>query len=256
MVGLTKKPGAAFGSTLTIVWRRVETLRPDPANPRFHSPKQIGQLARSITAFGFNVPILVDRGLRVIAGHGRLLAAQELGLREVPTIVLNHLDEARIRAFVIADNRLAEKASWNEQLVVQQLKQLSLAEPDFAFEATGFDLGEIEFGTVFSTARPRRRTPRPGTIQPKWQAPPSVCRDGDWWLLGRHRVGCGKLGDAVVEMLATEEDPVVILAAEPAAADAVIRGWQARTGGNARHTASGRAFGEPRTPMTDEPDHG
>ena len=121
MVGLTKKPAAASGPVLTVVWRRVETLRPDPANPRFHSPKQIGQLARSIAAFGFNVPVLVDRGLQVVAGHGRLLAAKQLGLSEVPTILLDHLNEARSRAFMIADNRLAENASWNDQLLVEQL---------------------------------------------------------------------------------------------------------------------------------------
>ena len=255
MVGLTKKPAASSGPALTVIWRRVETLRPDPANPRFHSLKQIGQLARSIAAFGFNVPILVDRGLRVIAGHGRLLAAQELGLREVPTILLDHLNEARIRAFMIADNRLAENASWNGPLVVEQLKQVSLAEPDFAIETTGFELGNVEFETVPSTARRRRRPPRPGAVKPARQALPSVCRGGDWWLLGPHRVGCDNLGDAVAEMLSVKGDAVVVLAADPAAADAVIRGWQTRSGGIARHAASGRNFGEPRTPVTDEPDH-
>jgi hypothetical protein len=256
MIGLTKKPAAASGPALTVVWRRLETLRPDPANPRFHSPKQIGQLARSITAFGFNVPILVDRGLRIIAGHGRLLAAQELGLREVPTILLDHLNEARSRAFMIADNRLAENASWNGPLVVQQLTQVSLAEPDFAIETTGFELGEMEFGTVSSTARPRRQPSRPGAVKPVRQALPSVCRSGDWWLLGPHRIGCGNLGGVVAEMLSTKEDAVVVFAADPAAADAVIRGWQVRTGGIARHAASGRDFGEPLTPVSGEPDHG
>ena len=83
-----QKPKPASGPPLAVVWRRIETLRPDPANPRSHSTKQIRQLTRSIGAFGFNVPILVDRTLRIIAGHGRLLAAQELGWREVPTILL------------------------------------------------------------------------------------------------------------------------------------------------------------------------
>jgi ParB-like nuclease domain len=256
MVGLTKKTAQSSRRALTVAWRRVETLRPDPANPRFHSLKQVAQLARSIAAFGFNVPILVDQGLRVIAGHGRLLAAQELGLREVPTILLDHLNEARMRAFIIADNRLAENASWNGPLVVQQLKQISLMEPDFAIETTGFELGEIEFGPVSSAARPRRQPPRPGAVKPVRQALPSICRNGDWWLLGPHRIGCGNLGDAVAEMLITNEDAVVVLAVDPAAADAVIRAWQARTGGIARLAASGRDFGEPRTPMTDEPDHG
>src|SRR3974377_469092 len=83
-----RKPKATSAPPLAVVWRRIEVLRPDPANPRSHSPKKIRQLARSIGAFGFNVPILVDRTLRIIAGHGRLLAAQELGWREVPAIFL------------------------------------------------------------------------------------------------------------------------------------------------------------------------
>jgi hypothetical protein len=240
MVGLTKKSTTGSGPALTVVWRRVETLRPDPTNPRFHSTKQIRQLARSIAAFGFNVPILVDRGLRVIAGHGRLMAAQELGLTEIPTILLDHLNEARTRSFMIADNRLAEGVSWNDRLLVQQLKEVSLAEPCFAIETTGFELAELELGTVSSAARSRRRAGRARLTR---QAP-SVARDGDWWLLDRHRVGCGNLSDAAAEMLSAEEGAVVVLAGDPAAADAVIRNWQARTGGRARHAASGRDFGE------------
>src|SRR6266446_5906111 len=130
----TERPAATPGPTLAVVWRRIEALRPDPATPRSHSPKQIRQLARSIGAFGFNVPILIDRRLRIIAGHARLLAAQELGWREVPTILLDHLSEARARAFMIADNRLAENASWNDRLLARQLKELSLAEVDFGIE--------------------------------------------------------------------------------------------------------------------------
>ncbi|HKM70239.1 MAG TPA: ParB/Srx family N-terminal domain-containing protein, partial [Stellaceae bacterium] len=85
MAHTIRKPKTTSGPRLAVVWRQIEVLRPDPANPRSHSPKQVRQLARSIGAFGFNVPILVDRTLRVVAGHGRLLAARELGWREVPT---------------------------------------------------------------------------------------------------------------------------------------------------------------------------
>ena len=256
MVGLAKKPAAASGPALTVVWRRVETLRPDPANPRFHSPKQIGQLARSIAAFGFNVPILVDRGLQVVAGHGRLLAAKQLGLSEVPTILLDHLSEARSRAFMIADNRLAENASWNDQLLVEQLKQVSLAEPNFAIETTGFELGEIELGTIHSAAPARQRKPRSKAASPMRRASPLVCRNGDWWLLGRHRVVCGDPAGTAAGLLCGEENGVVVLAATPAAADGVIRSWQERTGGTARHATSGREFGEPPTDTGAEPDHG
>ena len=95
---------------VSIVYRSIEQLTPDPANPRVHDKKQIGQIANSIEAFGFNVPILVDRDGKVIAGHGRLLACRELGWTEVPALCLDHLTPAQARAFMIADNRLAEIA--------------------------------------------------------------------------------------------------------------------------------------------------
>jgi hypothetical protein len=236
-----RKRAADSGPPLAVVWRRIEALRPDPANPRSHSPKQIRQLTRSIGAFGFNVPILVDRTLRIVAGHGRLLAAQDLGWREVPTILLDHLSEAEARAFMIADNRVAESAAWNNTLLIEQLREISLDAPDFAIETTGFELSEIDLligGGGLGKRKPSRR-PTPRTA-----AAPTVTRAGEWWLLGRHRVGCGNLADAVDTMLAGEENVVVVLAANPAAVDAIIRRWQALTGGSARQMASGRGFAE------------
>jgi ParB-like chromosome segregation protein Spo0J len=235
-----RKRAADSGPPLAVVWRRIEALRPDPANPRSHSPKQVRQLARSIAAFGFNVPILVDRTLRILAGHGRLLAAQDLGWREVPTILLDHLSEAEARAFMIADNRLAENAAWNNVLLTQQLGEISLDAPDLAIETTGFELSEIELltgGSALGTRRrSRRTTPRP--------ASPTIARAGEWWLLGRHRIGCGNLADAVDALLAGEENVVVVLAANPGAVDAIIRRWQALTGGSAWHMTTGRGFAE------------
>src|ERR1700692_2699871 len=116
-----RKPKPSRARPLTVVWRRIEVLRRDPASPRSHSPQQIRQLALSIAAFGFNVPILVDPTLRIIAGHGRLLAAEELGFGEVPTVVLDHLSPAKARAFMIADTRLAEGAAWNSGVLREQL---------------------------------------------------------------------------------------------------------------------------------------
>jgi len=236
-----RKPKPAAGPPLAVVWRRIETLRPDPANPRSHSPKQIRQLTRSIGAFGFNVPILVDRTLRIIAGHGRLLAARELGWREVPTIVLDHLSEAETRAFMIADNRVAESAVWNNTLLTEQIKAISLDSPGFAIETTGFELSEIELLTGGGALRRAKRSRRPA---PRPAAAPTITRSGEWWQLGRHRVGCGNLAEAVEAILAGEENVVVVLAANPAAADTIIRRWQARTGDSARHIASGREFTE------------
>src|SRR6516164_2917228 len=156
MVHSIRKRASPSGLPLAVVWRRIETLRPDPANPRSHSPKQIRQLTRSIGAFGFNVPILVDQTLRIIAGHGRLLAAQELGWREVPTILLDHLSEAEAHAFMIADNRVAESAVWNSTLLIEQLKELSFSS-DFVIETTGFEASDIELLTGGADRREPRR---------------------------------------------------------------------------------------------------
>jgi ParB-like chromosome segregation protein Spo0J len=92
-------------------------LRLDPQNPRLHSRKQVRQIAKSIASFGFNVPVLIDAEHSVIAGHGRVLAAKELGWSEVPVIAIEHLDAAQRRAFAIADNRLTENSTWDDRLL-------------------------------------------------------------------------------------------------------------------------------------------
>jgi ParB-like chromosome segregation protein Spo0J len=155
-----RKPKTGSGPPLTVVWRRIEVLRPDPASPRSHSPQQIRQLARSIGAFGFNVPILVDPTLRIIAGHGRLQAAQELGWREVPTILLRHLSTTQARAYMIADNRLAEGAGWNNGLLLEQLTEL--VEPDL--EATGFERDGIDLQLASGPHAARKRNRRPAGV--------------------------------------------------------------------------------------------
>jgi ParB-like chromosome segregation protein Spo0J len=112
-----------------IVYQPIDVLRPDPGNARKHSKKQIGQIARSIKTFGFVVPILLDADLRVIAGHGRLLAARRLAMPVVPTVSVAHLSRAQAQAFAIADNRLTEIASWDDRLLGEQLRELSALDP-------------------------------------------------------------------------------------------------------------------------------
>lgn len=111
---LQRRDAGAGESTprdIAIVYQPVSALKLDPRNPRVHGPKQVRQIARSIEAFGFVVPILVDASGKIIAGHGRISAAQLLGRSEVLTICLDHLTEAQVKAFMIADNRLTENST-------------------------------------------------------------------------------------------------------------------------------------------------
>src|SRR5882757_9084713 len=105
------------------VWP-IDKLIPFARNPRTHSDAQIGQIAASIAAFGFNNPILVDTRAGIIAGHGRLLAARKLQLAEVPVIVLDHLTEAQKRAYILADNQIALNAGWDDTLLAAELAAL------------------------------------------------------------------------------------------------------------------------------------
>jgi hypothetical protein len=119
---------------LAIEYRPLESLKPAPRNARTHSKKQIQKIAASIREFGFINPILVDEDDRIVAGHGRLEAARQLGLARVPTIELAHLTEAQRRAYIIADNRLAELAGWDTELLALELKELSGIDLDFEVE--------------------------------------------------------------------------------------------------------------------------
>jgi ParB-like chromosome segregation protein Spo0J len=111
-------------------------LIPYARNPRTHSENQVAQIAGSIREFGFTNPILVDSNRGIIAGHGRLLAARKLGLTEVPVIILDHLSETQKRAYIIADNRLALSAGWDEEILALEL--LELKEADFGLSLTAF----------------------------------------------------------------------------------------------------------------------
>jgi DNA modification methylase len=178
------------GRRIVVHYRPIAGLNLDPKNPRSHSPKQIGQIARSIEAFGFNVPVLVDGDLKVIAGHGRVLACQKLGWSEVPTISLDHLSRAQAQAFMIADNRLTETSIWDDRLLAEQLKELSVLDLDFSLEATGFEMGEIDLRIEGLTLHPEQEDD-PADEVPSFSPAAPISKPGDLWLLGRHRVYCG-----------------------------------------------------------------
>jgi DNA modification methylase len=174
--------------SLSIVDRPVAELRLDPNNPRLHTRNQIQQIARSIETFGFNVPVLIDAQGQLIAGHGRVLAAQLLRMSHVPTIRLEHLTEAQIRAFMIADNRLTENSLWHDRLLAEQLKALSVLDLDFSIEVTGFEMGEIDLMIEgLSPAPEGEADPADALVDSGVQ----VTKPADLWVLGRHRLLCG-----------------------------------------------------------------
>jgi len=201
------------GCHLKIVYRPIGELKPDPANARQHSKKQIRQIANSIKTFGFNVPILGDRDGNVIAGHGRLLACGELGMTEVPTLCLEHLTEAQIRAFTIADNRLTEIASWDDQLLAKQLPELSLLDLDFDIEVTGFEMGEIDLR--IASLEESEPGDDPADTLPELPARPPISQIGDLWHLGRHCVLCGNALDRADFVVPMGEERAVSVFTDP-----------------------------------------
>ena len=185
----SRRKAVSLGSPISVVYRPIDQLTPNPANPRVHSKKQIRQIAESIRVFGFNVPVLVDRHGNVVCGHGRLLACRELGIIEVPTLRLDHLTPAQARAFMIADNRLTEIATWDDRLLAEQLQDLSISGLDFSLETTGFEMGEIDLRIASLEDLPAQDDD-PADVLPEVVAGPPVSKLGDVWVLGRHRVLC------------------------------------------------------------------
>jgi DNA modification methylase len=166
----------------------VSELVPFAGNPRLHSPDQVAKIAASITEFGFTNPILIDGHKGIIAGHGRLLAAQKLGLAVVPTIALRGLSDAQKRALIIADNKLALGSTWDTDLLAGMLGDLKLE--GFEISLTGFDALELD-GLL---------GPAAGNTDPD-DAPPvqaeAVSRLGDVWTLGRHTLHCADCRDVL-----------------------------------------------------------
>jgi DNA modification methylase len=172
----------------------LDAIQPDPQNPRVHSKRQIRQIARSIEVFGFNVPVLVNADGRLIAGHGRVLAAKLLGLSEVPAIRLQHLTEAQSRAFMIADNRLTENSVWDGRLLAEQFQVLSSLNLDFDLAVTGFEVAEVD-ASLESLIPARYGKDDPADVIPGPETKLQVSRAGDSWILDSHRIYCGDARD-------------------------------------------------------------
>lgn len=174
-----------MSNQLKIIYRPTDGLIPYVRNSRTHNPEQVSQIAASIREFGFTNPVLVDEEGGIIAGHGRVMASQKLGLTEVPTITLAGLTEAQRRAYVIADNKLALNAGWDEEMLALELADLK--EAGFDLELTGF--GEDEIKGLLAEAEKTEGLTDPDDAPPVPANPVTV--QGDVWVMGNHRLLCG-----------------------------------------------------------------
>ena len=184
-------------------------LVPHDRNARTHSKKQLKQIADSIQRFGFTNPVLVDGKNSVVAGHGRIEAAKMLGMTDVPTLRLEHMTEAEKRAYVIADNRLAELAGWDNELLALELSAIAELDAEFELALTGFDPAEIE--SLLNGLDEAQPAEEEVVID---AAAPVVTQPGNMWLLGKHAIICGDaldqevysrlLGDEKAQMVFTD----------------------------------------------------
>lgn len=170
----------------------IEKLIPYARNSRTHGDSQIAQIAASIKEFGFTNPVLIDEGNGIIAGHGRVLGAQRLNLTEVPCIRLAHLNNAQKRAYVIADNKIALNAGWDEEMLRLEIGELK--DFDFDLSLIGFDSAEIDQMLALNDATTEDNTDEDDVPEVQSRVISSL---GDVWLLGKHRLMCGDSTNAV-----------------------------------------------------------
>ena len=168
---------------------KIVDLKPYDKNARTHSPKQVEEIARSIKVFGFTNPVLIDQKNMIIAGHGRVMGAKELGMTEVPVIRIEYLSEAEKRAYILADNKLAEKAGWDKEILAIELQELMIIEDDFDITLTGFETPEIDLILDLDNATDEELDSLPNNV-------PEVCQKGDLWQLGDHKL---YIGDSLIE---------------------------------------------------------
>lgn len=191
-----------------ITERSISALRSYARNARTHSKKQIKQIAASIERFGFNNPVLVSDDNEIIAGHGRVEAAKQLGWTKVPTLALSHLSDKERQAYILADNKLALDAGWDREILAIELQ--ALVDVDFDVELTGFSLAEVDLVLdEYSDADPDgREAPEDAVPVLNGEA---VTQRGDIWLLGRHRLLCGdaQVRDDFTGLLGTDRADLV-----------------------------------------------
>lgn len=194
---------------LTIQSIKLADIRVYKNNPKLHNKAQVAKIRESIREFGFINPVLLDENLEIIAGHGRVAAAHDMGMTEVPAIILSHLTDAQKRAYRIADNKLTELGKWSVELLNLEFSELSNLDLDFNLEITGFETAEIDLILDGD-----------GASDPKADVVPALtdedrrCHRGDIWQLGRHTIICGDalmaesyaaiMGDERAQMVLTD----------------------------------------------------
>jgi DNA modification methylase len=216
MLNLHGKKARASASVKTIDYRvqsvPISDLCPNPGNVRTHPKRQIRQIANSIKAFGCLVPALIDENNMILAGHGRIEAAKYLGTQTFPVLRVEHLTEAQKRAYILADNKLAQNAGWDRERLYGELKDLSviLIDEDLDLELTGFDTAELDafYSDFQNTSRGSSETLPALTTNP-------VCRPDDLWKLGEHRVACGDARDDTIYRRLMDGSSAFMVFADP-----------------------------------------
>jgi DNA modification methylase len=215
----------------------IEKLIPYARNARTHSDEQVGQIAASIREWGWTTPVLVDEGGGIIAGHGRTMAAKRLGMREVPVMVAKGWSDAKKRAYVLADNKLALNAGWDDSMLALELKELG--ETGFDLDLTGFSLDEINALTPLEV--------EPGLTDedavPEAPEEPTT-RLGDVWILGQHRLMCGDSTsiDAVEKLMDGQKADMVFT--DPPYGMFLDTNYDAMFAADKAHRKTGKRFDE------------
>lgn len=201
-------------SKLKVTYISIDELKENPNNARTHSEKQIHKIAKSIEKLGFNNPVLIDQNNMIIAGHGRTRAAKLLGIKRVPAISLDLITPEQVRAYIIADNKLAEEAGWDNEILKIELQHLMKIEVDFDATITGFDIPQIDIIINDCNKNNKEEKANKDDILPENSIIPQNVKKGDLWKLGDNYIFCGDalkkhsyislLGDKKANMIFTD----------------------------------------------------
>ena len=218
--------------------RKVSDLTPYARNSRTHSDEQVAQIAASIKEWGWTVPVLIEPDGGIIAGHGRVMAAQRLGIDEVPCMIADGWSEGQKRAYIIADNKLALNAGWDDEMLKVEFAELG--DMGFDLGLTGF--GEMELGALL--ADKTEGLTDPDDVPEAPEIPVTV--EGDVWLLGRHRIICGSSTEAdTVEKVLNGVEPHLMVTDPPYGVE-YDPSWRARAGVNKNTEKMGKVLNDDR----------